>query len=178
MIDVLKELANAGKLKVRLWVMVRAGNAALEMLLPSHFIVNLAEFLTVRAIKVSLDGALGPHGAWLLEPYEDLPLSRGLNTVPVESLRQTAAIAAKNNFQLCVHAIGDKANRETLDVFEEAFKKYPADQSRRWRVEHAQHLDPSDIGRFGKLGIIASMQGIHCTSRCGLRDQAPRFTLR
>ncbi len=175
-IDDFKELANAGKLKVRLWVMVRAGNAMLERLLPNYFIVGLAEFLTVRAIKVSLDGALGPHGAWLLEPYEDLPMSRGLNTVPVESLRQTATLAAKNNFQLCVHAIGDRANRETLDVFEEAFKTYPSDASRRWRIEHAQHLNPNDIGRFAKLGIIASMQGIHCTSdavfvtkRLGLR---------
>jgi predicted amidohydrolase YtcJ len=164
-IDVFKELADVGKLKVRLWVMVRAGNAALEQLLPRYFMVGLSDFfLTVRAIKVTLDGALGAHGAWLLEPYDDLPLSTGLNTVPLASLRQTAELAAKNKFQLCVHAIGDKANRETLNVFEETFGKYPTQDSRRWRIEHAQHLHPDDIGRFARLGVIASMQGIHCTS--------------
>jgi predicted amidohydrolase YtcJ len=105
-----------------------------------------------------------------------MPGSSGLNTVSVASLRQTAELAAKHNFQLCVHAIGDKANRETLNVFEETFRKYPSKESRRWRIEHAQHLHPDDIGRFGKLGVIASMQGIHCTSdavyvmkRLGLR---------
>jgi len=116
---------------------------------------------------VTLDGALGAHGAWLLEPYDDLPLSTGLNTVPLASLRQTADLAAKNNFQLCVHAIGDKANREALNAFEDAFRSHPTKESRRWRIEHAQHLHPDDIGRFAKLGIIASMQGIHCTSDAG-----------
>src|SRR4029077_13754816 len=84
--------------------------------------------------------------------------------------------ALKHDYQLCVHAIGDRANRETLNVFEEAFKEQPIPQSRRWRIEHAQHLHPDDIPRFAKLGVIASMQGIHCTSdavyvlqRLGLR---------
>jgi predicted amidohydrolase YtcJ len=164
-IEVFKQLASAGKLKVRLWVMIRAGNAILEQSLPQFFIVGLGDFfLTVRAIKVTLDGALGPHGAWLLEPYNDLPLSTGLNTVPLPSLRKTAELAAKNNFQLCVHAIGDKANREALNIFEDTFKEYPSKASRRWRIEHAQHLHPDDIGRFVKLGVIASMQGVHCTS--------------
>jgi predicted amidohydrolase YtcJ len=148
--------------------MVRAANAALEQLLPRYFILGLGDwFLTVRAIKVTLDGALGAHGAWLLEPYDDLPLSTGLNTVPVASLRQTAELAAKHNFQLCVHAIGDKANREALNVFEDAFRGHPTKESRRWRIEHAQHLHPDDIGRFATLRVIASMQGIHCTSDAG-----------
>ncbi|HYV35554.1 MAG TPA: amidohydrolase [Gemmataceae bacterium] len=164
-IETFKQLASANKLKVRLWVMIRAGNNVLEKLLPTSLIVGLGDFfLTVRAIKVTLDGALGPHGAWLLDPYEDLPTSRGLNTVPVASLKTTAELAAKNKFQLCVHAIGDKANRETLNIFEDAFKQFPTKESRRWRIEHAQHLHPDDIGRFAKLGVIASMQGIHCTS--------------
>ncbi|MCI0637939.1 MAG: amidohydrolase [Gemmataceae bacterium] len=165
MINVFKALASAGKLKVRLWVMVRASNAALERQLGEFFLVGFGDgFLTVRAIKVSIDGALGPHGAWLLEPYEDLPKSSGLNLAPVPDLRRTAELAAKHNFQLCVHAIGDKANREVLNVFEEAFAKNPSKDARRWRIEHAQHLHPDDIGRFGKLGVIASMQGNHCTS--------------
>ena len=70
----------------------------------------------------------------------------------------------QHGYQLCVHAIGDRANRETLDIFEQAFKANPAKKDLRWRVEHAQHLSPPDIPRFGKLGVIASMQGIHCTS--------------
>ena len=69
-----------------------------------------------------------------------------------------------NDYQLCVHAIGDRANRETLNIFEHAFKANPAKTDLRWRVEHAQHLAPVDIPRFGQLGVIASMQGIHCTS--------------
>ena len=69
-----------------------------------------------------------------------------------------------HGYQLCVHAIGDRANRETLNIFEEAFKANPDKNDVRWRVEHAQHLNPSDIPRFGALGVIASMEGVHCTS--------------
>jgi predicted amidohydrolase YtcJ len=99
-----------------------------------------------------------------LAPYDDMPESTGLNTTSVASIRETARLALQHNYQLCVHAIGDRANRETLNIFEEAFKSAPSPESRRWRVEHAQHLSPDDIPRFGKLGVIASMQGIHCTS--------------
>jgi len=128
-------------------------------------IVNYGDhMLTVRAIKRSIDGALGPHGAWLLRPYEDLPGSSGLNTSTVESVEETARLAIENDFQLAVHAIGDRANRETLDIFERAFRAHPDRTGLRWRVEHAQHLHPDDIPRFGEMGVIASMQGIHCTS--------------
>jgi predicted amidohydrolase YtcJ len=111
-----------------------------------------------------MDGALGPRGAWLLKPYEDLASSTGLNTTPVESIRETARIAIEKDFQLCVHCIGDRANQETLNLFEEAFQANPDKRNLRWRIEHAQHLHPDDIPRFGSLGVIASMQGIHCTS--------------
>ena len=120
--------------------------------------------LTVRAIKRSIDGALGSRGAWLLEPYADKPDSTGLNTTPVDDIRETAELAMQHGYQLCVHAIGDRANRETLNIFEEAFKANPDKKDLRWRVEHAQHLHPADIPRFGTLGVIASMQGVHCTS--------------
>jgi predicted amidohydrolase YtcJ len=99
-----------------------------------------------------------------LEPYDDMPSSAGLNTDKVDSIRETARLALLNNYQLCVHAIGDRANRETLNIFEEAFRNDHGATDRRWRVEHAQHLSPQDIPRFAKLGVIASMQGIHCTS--------------
>ncbi|MBV8820061.1 MAG: amidohydrolase family protein [Acidobacteriaceae bacterium] len=107
---------------------------------------------------------MGSRGAWLLAPYSDLPNSSGLNTEDPADIRKTAEIAIQHGFQLCVHAIGDRANRETLDLFESAFRAHPDKKDLRWRVEHAQHLDPADIPRFAKLGVIAAMQGIHCTS--------------
>jgi predicted amidohydrolase YtcJ len=82
--------------------------------------------------------------------------------VPV--VEETAKLAMANGYQLCVHAIGDRANREVLNIFEAAFKANPDKKDVRWRIEHAQHLNPADIPRFGKLGVIASMQGIHCTA--------------
>jgi hypothetical protein len=164
-IDVFKTLADEQKLKVRLWVMVRASNEEMARRLKEYRMIGGGNhFVTVRGIKRSLDGALGPHGAWLLEPYEDLPMSMGLNLVTIDSLRETARLAVEHDYQLCVHAIGDRANRETLNVFEETFRKHPSKELRRWRVEHAQHLHPDDLPRFAKLGVIASMQGIHCTS--------------
>jgi hypothetical protein len=165
LIDLLKELALDGELNVRLWVMIGENNENLEKSLSRYKIINLGDKrLTVRAIKRFMDGALGAHGAWLLEPYSDLPTSSGANTTPIETIRRTALVAIENDFQLCVHAIGDRANRETLDIFEGVFRAYPHKRDLRWRVEHAQHLSAADIPRFGKLGVIASMQGCHCTS--------------
>ena len=164
-IDLFKELAEEGKLGVRLYVMVRDSNERTKELLPEYKFIGLGEnHLTVRAIKRAIDGALGPHGAWLLEPYTDLKNSVGLNTTPVDEIKEAAQIAIENGFQVCVHAIGDRANRETLDIFEEAFKAHPDKLDLRWRIEHSQHLHPADIPRFGQLGVVASMQGIHCTS--------------
>ena len=100
----------------------------------------------------------------MLDPYEDSAESKGLNTATIESVTETAQIAMESGLQFCVHAIGDRANREVLDIFARSFKSNPDKKDLRWRVEHAQHLDPVDIPRFGKLGVVASMQGIHCTS--------------
>src|SRR4029453_3429981 len=145
-IDLLKKLAEEGRLGVRLWVMVRETNATLAQNLPRYRWINSADKrLTVRAIKKSIDGALGPRGAWLLEPYSDLPSSTGLNTTSVGELAETARLAVENGFQLCVHAIGDRANRETLDVFERTFKSHPEKKDLRWRVEHAQPLAARNI---------------------------------
>ncbi len=164
-IHLFKKMAEQGKLQMRLWIMIRDTNELLEEKLPDYKIIGMADnHLTIRAIKRSFDGALGPHGAWLLEPYEDLPTSVGLNTTPVEVMKETARLAIENGFQLCVHAIGDRANRETLDIFEEAFQAHPKKKNLRWRIEHSQHLHPDDIPRFGQMRVIASMQGIHCTS--------------
>ncbi len=164
-VDLMKTMVDEEKIGVRLWVMIRENNAALAKNLSKYRMVDYGRgHLTVRAIKHSIDGALGSRGAWLLEPYADKPDSSGVNTTPVDVIAATAALALEHGYQLCVHAIGDRANRETLDIFERAFKAHPARRDLRWRVEHAQHLSRSDIPRFGQLGVIASMQGVHCTS--------------
>ncbi len=163
-VDRLAAMVDEGKLGVRLWVMVRDSVA--------NHAANLARYrrsadggrLAVRAIKVSLDGALGSRGAWLLEPYSDLPGSTGLATTDPAEVRELARLALEHDYQLCVHAIGDRANRVTLDIFEETLGALPDGKAKRWRVEHAQHLHADEIPRFAALGAVASMQGIHCTS--------------
>ena len=164
-IDRLRKMAEDGRLRMRLWVMVRDENVLLQERLPAYRFQGLGNgFLTVRAIKRQIDGALGSRGAWMLEPYSDDPSTSGLNTEPVADIEETARIAIENGFQLCVHAIGDRANRETLDLYERTFRAHPDRKNLRWRVEHAQHLSPADVPRFAKLGVLASMQGIHCVS--------------
>ena len=164
-LDMYRQAAADGLLGVRLWVMVRDSNDNLRARLAQYKAVGLADnHLTIAAIKVTADGALGSRGALMLEPYTDSPSSTGLATVPIESIADTAKIAIDSSVQLCVHAIGDRANREVLNVFERTFAQYPAQKDLRWRIEHAQHIHPSDIPRFGKLGVIAAMQGIHATS--------------
>ncbi len=164
-VDVFKKVAADGKLGVRLWVMIRDTNERMAtQLAPYRMVDAYDKHLTVRAIKHTLDGALGSRGAWLLEPYSDLPTSTGLETTPVATVEETARLAMANGYQLCVHAIGDRANRETLNLFEAAFKANLDKKDVRWRIEHAQHINAADIPRFGQLGVIASMQGIHCTS--------------
>ncbi|MCY4233928.1 MAG: amidohydrolase [Bacteroidetes bacterium] len=162
-IDFYKQLADEGNLPVRLYVMIRATSDELAHRLASYRLIGYGNHhLTVRSVKRSIDGALGSHGAWLLEPYSDMPSSKGLATIAVDELRATAEIAFSNAFQLNVHAIGDQANRVTLDIFQSIYQR--SDQDLRWRIEHAQHLHPDDIPRFGNLGVIASVQGIHATS--------------
>lgn len=164
-IDRLRDLAEKHALRVRLYVMVRDEHAQLRKGLAERRCIGAAEgFFTVRAIKEQIDGALGSRGAWLLAPYEDQPSTSGLNTTSVAEIREAAEIARENGFQLCVHAIGDRANRETLDIYQEVLGPNAAMLDHRWRIEHAQHLDPADVGRFRRLGVIASMQSIHCSS--------------
>ena len=164
-IELYKSAIDQGKLGVRLNVMLSEGNKRLAEHAAEWKIIGYgADHLTVRSIKRLIDGALGAHGAWLLEPYTDLPASTGLNTEPLDALRETARIAIENGYQLGVHAIGDRANREILNIYEAAFKANPDKKDVRFRIEHAQHLALSDIPRFGALGVVAAMQAIHCTS--------------
>src|SRR5204863_6682671 len=90
----------------------------------------------------------------------------GLNTDSLDDMRKSAELAVQNNYQLCIHAIGDRGNREVLNIYEETFRRHPEKSGKelRWRIEHAQHINAKDIPRFGQLGVIASMQGIHSTS--------------
>ncbi len=165
-IDIVKKMLDEGKLNVRLWMMIREPNESLQENIDHYRTIGYASaMLTVRAIKVIADGALGSRGAWLLEPYSDKPDSTGLAPAAVQTLPETAQIALAHDMQLCVHAIGDRANREVLNIYEEAFRKNNKDgKALRWRIEHAQHLNLADIPRFGALGVIASMQPIHATS--------------
>ncbi|MEE2777099.1 MAG: amidohydrolase [Acidobacteriota bacterium] len=165
-----RRLEEQGALPVRLYVMVRpqldgtVEGAAAELgrrLAEFRTVAVDNDFLTVRGIKRQVDGALGAHGAWLLEPYDDLPRSVGLILEPIEDIRLVAELALEHGYQLNTHAIGDRANREMLDLYEEVLAGSP---DRRWRIEHAQHIHPDDVPRFGELGVIASMQGVHATS--------------
>jgi predicted amidohydrolase YtcJ len=171
-INFFRQLADEGALPVRIYAMIRVGsvrnesetNERLDEMLYRNRVVGYGnDFLTVRSIKRQVDGALGAHGAWLLEPYADLPRSTGLVLEPVEDIAYTAAVAAKYDYQLNTHAIGDRGNREILDLYERIYRENPG-KDLRWRIEHAQHLHPSDIPRFGQIGVIASMQGVHATS--------------
>lgn len=164
-VDLFKKLVQEKKITVRLNAMLSASNKKLQERIASYKTDNSGNYhLRVGAIKRLIDGALGSHGAWLLEPYKSLPTSTGLNTEPIDAMKEVAEIAMEHGFQLCTHAIGDRGNRETLDIYEEIFKKNPEKKDLRWRIEHAQHIQADDIPRFGKLGVIAAMQGIHCTS--------------
>jgi predicted amidohydrolase YtcJ len=158
-------MAENSELPLRLWVMLSEDNESLAEGLPGYEVYRAGDaYLTVGGIKRWIDGALGSHGAWLLEPYTDLPTSTGLNIVTPEELRETAHLALEYRLQLCSHAIGDRANRLTLDVYEEAYETIPQPRDLRWRIEHAQHLHPDDIARFAEIGVVAAMQPIHCTS--------------
>ncbi len=158
-------LAKSDSLDVRLWVMVRHPYDQLKDQLQRFPIIRSGQdYFTCRAIKSELDGALGSFGAWLLQPYSDKPGFTGQNTTTIYDVKSIADLAIAHDMQLCVHAIGDRANRVTLDIFEGVLSSRQDGAQRRWRVEHAQHLHPDDIVRFKPLGIIASMQGIHCTS--------------
>jgi predicted amidohydrolase YtcJ len=168
-VDVFRRMAESGELRLRLWVMLRAPGNELAANLSKYRMIGVGgDHLTVRAIKEYMDGALGSRGAWLLAPYldlpEDAPNRSGINTEKLADVRRSAELAVANGFQLCTHAIGDRANREVLDLYESVFREHPDKQDLRWRIEHAQHLDPADIPRFAKLGVIAAMQAIHCTS--------------
>ncbi len=166
--ELYKRLAAAGELDLRLYGMYDDVPATLDSAFAAGPYVSDDHLLTMRAIKLYGDGALGSRGALLLNDYTDQHGHHGLAVTTTEHLREVIRRGADNGFQLCTHAIGDGANRLVLDLYEEVL---PADNDRRWRVEHAQILHPDDIPRFGQLGVIAAMQPTHCTSDMDWADE-------
>ncbi len=180
-IELMKKLFGEQKLKIRLYEAIRGPGADAQRLLREGAQIGLYDGkLTVRTIKVSIDGALGSKGAALLENYADHD-TNGFLTFKEDQVLPMLNEALRKSIQVEVHAIGDRANRTILDWYETVFNEVPMIQRMdrnppRWRVEHAQILDPADIPRFAKLGVIPSMQPSHAIgdlhfapSRLGLK---------
>jgi predicted amidohydrolase YtcJ len=170
-VDLYQRSAQAGALKLRLYAFLIPGEDGKDFQLFDEWfrrgplIGAGGGYLTIRGVKLFADGALGSRSAWLLEPYEDDPKNSGKVVMPPEMIGRYAASALAAGFQVGTHAIGDRANRETLDQYQAAFEADPAAAvDARFRIEHAQHIDPADQGRFAGLGVIAVMQGIHFSS--------------
>ncbi|MEO0470263.1 MAG: amidohydrolase [Bacteroidota bacterium] len=163
-VDLFEDFVANDKMKLHMWTMLSGSDSSmLERWYQKG--PQLSDFLTVRSIKLYADGALGSRGAWLLEPYSDRHNHVGNPIMPMKRVAQIALDGLEHGFQVCSHAIGDRANREVLNAYEAAFVAKP-DQAKdhRYRIEHAQHLHPEDIPRFADLGVIASMQAIHMSS--------------
>jgi len=160
-----RRLVDAGAIKTRLYVMLRGSLPELTPFFARGPVRDDASHrLVVRAVKIYADGALGSRGAALLEPYADEPTTTGLLVTPPDEVYAQTLAAAKAGFQVGIHAIGDRANREVLDIFDRVEREVPGARALRMRVEHAQILDAAEIPRFAKLGVIASMQPTHATS--------------
>jgi predicted amidohydrolase YtcJ len=164
-VAVYKRLIDEGKLKTRLYVMLRGPLSMLEPEFKKGPLINYGGHrLSVRAIKIGADGALGSRGAALLEPYSDEPSTSGFMTTPPEEIYAQTLAASRAGFQTCIHAIGDRGNRVAMDVFERVQGEVPGARNLRMRNEHAQILDAAEIPRFAALNVIASMQATHATS--------------
>jgi hypothetical protein len=165
-VDLLKKMADEGSLPVRLYMAFEEQATDMQDRLAAYRMVGYGNhFLTVRAIgEKVLDGALGTHGGWLLEPYTDLPRSSGLNVVPIEEIEASARLAIEHGYQLAIQGIGDRAYHELLNIYEAEFARHPDKQDLRWRIEHAQVIHPDDVQRTVDLGVIPAVQGIFACS--------------
>lgn len=165
-VDLLTIMADEGNLPVRLYMAFEEEAADMQDRLAEYRMVGYGNnFLTVRAIgEKVLDGALGTHGGWLLEPYSDLPRSSGFNVVPVEEIEASARLAIQHDYQLAIQGIGDRAYRELLNIYENEFARHPDKTDLRWRIEHAQVIHPDDVQRTIDLGVIPAVQGIFACS--------------
>lgn len=168
-IELIKKLFSEGKIKIRIYDAVSGpGPDANRLLQEGPVIGAFDNHFTVRAIKAYMDGALGSRGAALLEPYSDAPNTSGFFTTKPEDLLPMFIEALRKGIQIETHAIGDRGNRTILDLYEKAFNAVPPSERKvrepRWRVEHAQIVNPTDISRFARLGVIPSMQPSHAIS--------------
>ena len=168
-VDLIRKAFENGKIKIRFVNAVYGPGEDAQSFLREGPTVNAFDHhFTQRTIKVLVDGALGSRGAALLKPYSDAPETSGFLTEKPEDLRPMFEDALRRGVQVETHAIGDRANRLILDLYEQAFKAAPPDERKirepRWRIEHAQIVDPNDIPRFAKLGVIPSMQPSHAIS--------------
>lgn len=161
-----EEFKKEGKLGTRLYVMLTGTQPELleEWYVKGPQIDTTDHLLTIRSIKLNCDGALGSRGAWLLEDYTDRPGHAGAATISMDYVAEVSKKGLEHGFQVCSHAIGDRANQEVLDRYEAAFIAYPEIKDHRYRVEHAQHFYPDDIPRFAEMNVIAAMQAIHMSS--------------
>ena len=165
-LDLLKVMAEEGNLPVRLYMAIQEPASEMKSRLDNYRIVGYGNnYLTIRCIgEKVLDGALGTHGGWLLEPYTDLPRSYGLNVTPVPEIRQSAELAILHDYQMAIQGIGDRAARELFNIYEEQFREHPEKKDLRWRIEHAQVTHPEDLLRYAELGVIPGIQGVFACS--------------
>ncbi len=165
-VALLKTMAAEGNLPVRLYMAIHDPTEIMAEKLAEFRMIGYGNnYLTNRCIgEKVLDGALGTHGAWLHEPYVDLPHSSGFNVTPVEEIEKSAALAVQHGYQMAIQGIGDKATSVLLDIYEQAFKDNPNQSDWRWRIEHAQVIHPDDLQRFKNLDVIAGIQGVFACS--------------
>jgi hypothetical protein len=162
-LKVYKKLADEGKLRIRIYAMYLGTDSTLPAILKKGPLINYKEFFTMRSVKVYMDGALGSRGAALVQSYTDDAGNYGLTEMSEKDLENLTIASLSNGFQVCTHAIGDRANDIVLNAYENALKVAGVDDP-RLRIERAQVLIKNDIPRFKKLGVIPSMQPTHCTS--------------
>lgn len=159
MIDVIKQMQNKDALKMRLYLMLSDDKANYDYLFKTGAIKT--DRLNVRAFKVYADGALGSRGASLLQPYTDMPGKSGFLLSNPKHFEEVATLINKHGFQMCTHAIGDSANRTILKIYNTILS---SKNDKRWRIEHAQVIAPSDFNLFGKTSVVPSVQPTHATS--------------
>lgn len=184
--ELMREFADQGALTTRIYAMIggtgrdfdafthTTGEAETGYAGPTAPISGYAgDRLYLKSVKIYSDGALGSRGAALLEEYSDDPGNLGLLLYPEEELFAMVDKAVSHGFQVGAHAIGDRANRVMLDIFERVFEKHGPDsgvQQLRHRIEHAQIVHPDDIPRYRELGIVAAMQPVHATSDMNMAE--------
>jgi len=169
--ELYRQYADQHKLTARIYAMIRGTGDDFDTISKDGPLIGYGnDFLTVRAVKLFADGALGSRGAAMLAPYSDDPHNRGLLFLKPAELTAEIGKALGKGYQVAIHAIGDHANREVLDSYAAAYKTHPDGIARRNRVEHAQIVSLKDIPRFVPLQLIASMQPTHATSDMNMAE--------